>query len=574
MIKTSLLLFSLLFYFSSQAQDKKTIRLFDRNQYCDCINHINKNRSKIKTPEVLFIEASSYYQLYINPDNDCRIKVPLTKCLTVLIKIRKGKTGYSTPGLELLYVNAVSSGIQSYRDDMAEKKWEAALTMIERLKKIEAKSSLIIDQAVCEYGLAKSTALETACLALNSCKSSPDKKDQHYVLNQANNILLSLDSSMNKDFHPFMDSLFKNFQDNDIFAFSFYNHWKNEIRKHKSAGEYNFMFKTIDVIFKYYPDKKEWKDEMSSIVILTADSLTQDFLDNEENFQSYIACCQFLMEARISLQSILPDLKNTKYYGVKTKGSDFAVNMFSASIGTTTTIKFSFDKYWKTKNEIVFDAVVPGVKMEKIKGFLWVDSPLKKRAKRGTDLVKSESFNSFLLDSLCHSYCNKFRIENNRKPLFWSKEIYRASKHHSKTQACLGCMIHGELTDPIYGNPESIQYYLEYFSPMHFSSGENVLYAYISENMTYDSLAEKIIRQWISSPGHRENMLEEIFKSEAISTTVSNYNGQFAAFLENAIAQKYYPEINQLLEVFPEIKRKMLDPSIIYFSSQNFNGER
>jgi hypothetical protein len=331
------------------------------------------------------------------------------------------------------------------------------------------------------------------------------------------------------------------------------------------------MFKTIKIIFKNYPHKQAWKKEMSAIVLSIADSLTQRFLDKDENFQSYIACCNFLMKARMSVGDILPNLKNTKYYSVKSTGDKFMITSYSSSIGSTIKIEFSFRTYWKINNEISFSAVVPGVEMQKIKGFLWADAPKVKRAKNAGDLVKPETFNALLLDTLSHFYCNKFRAENKKKPLLWSMDIYRASKHHSLSLATLGCLFHGETLDSLYGHPDSISYYLHYYNPRRSSAGENCLYSFFPDKITYDSLAKMIIKQWINSPGHRANMLESIYNYESISTSFSNYHGQLATFLNNATAAKYYPELTKLFEVFPEIKNKILKPYPTYFSSQNFS---
>ena len=164
MTKISLILIFLLIYFSSYTQDKKTLRLYNLGHYCDCIKRTNNLPSKSKTPDVLYLLASSYYQLSIAPDNECKIKDPLNKCLNTLLKIKKIKTGVSVQGFAVLCSNAISYGIQKYHENMARSNWDAAIAMIEHLKKIETNSTLLIDQAICEYGLSKTTALETACL--------------------------------------------------------------------------------------------------------------------------------------------------------------------------------------------------------------------------------------------------------------------------------------------------------------------------------------------------------------------------------------------------------------------------
>lgn len=101
----------------------------------------------MKTTDALFIAASSDYHLFKIPDNECKLRDPLSKCLTTLTRIKASKSNVTVPGLPELVDNAVSAGIQTYRDDMNLKKWDAALIMIERIKKIQINSSLLIDQA-------------------------------------------------------------------------------------------------------------------------------------------------------------------------------------------------------------------------------------------------------------------------------------------------------------------------------------------------------------------------------------------------------------------------------------------
>ncbi|MFZ4413225.1 MAG: CAP domain-containing protein [Bacteroidales bacterium] len=559
--------------FSLQAQDKKLSHLYYGKQYCRCIERYNKIPPERRTAEDQYIKASSFYALYKNPENDCKISNPLSNCFIALIKLKKLKSAQSIDGLSELICNVFSSGSEVYQEAIRQEKWETALSMIGKLKSIEISPTLLIDQALCEYGLSKTSALETACLAINLFVQDKDKLAEPDFFTRTNSILLKLDSTKNNDFHPFIDTLLNKFPNNDQFATSYYAHWKKEIRKLNTISDYDFMFKTMKVIFSHYPQRLAWKKEMSCIVLSIADSMTQRFLNKDENFQSYIACCNFLMKARISVGDILPNLKTAKYYSVKSTGNRFRINSYSSSIGSTINIEFSFDNYGGINNEISFNAVVPGVEMRKIKGFLWVDAPKQKRAKKVNELVNPETFNSILLDTLSHSYCNKFRSENKKIPLSWNMDIYRASKHHSLSQASLGCIFHGEDMDSLYGHPDSIDYYLDQYNPRRSSAGENCLYSYIPDNITYDSLAKRIIKQWINSPGHRANMLQVIFKSESISTTFSNYNGQLAAFLDEAMAAKYYPELSKLFEVFPDIKNIGIKPDVYYYSSQNFRGE-
>jgi len=184
MNRTFLTLFLLSFFISTYAQDKKLMRLYNHEQYCDCIERFNKLSYEKKTTDALFIAASSYYQLFKTPDIGCKIKDPLPKCFKTLERIKKSKSTGVVQGLPELVDNAVSAATETYRDAMYRHKWDAALILIERIKKIQYNSSLLIDQATCEYGIAKLTAFETACYALNFYANNPDEKDKVYFFDQ------------------------------------------------------------------------------------------------------------------------------------------------------------------------------------------------------------------------------------------------------------------------------------------------------------------------------------------------------------------------------------------------------
>ncbi len=573
-MRKTLLFFSLFFVLlSASAQDWKLLRLYKSRQYCKAIERYSKIPSKNRTPEVLFIMASSYYELFKNPDVKCKLRDPLSRCLTTITRIKKSELSEAIEGLPELTNNAVSDAIQTYRLDMKRMKWDEALAMIERLKKIETNGSLLIDQASCEYGLDKASALETSFSALRLFADDAVKKDEAYFFDQTKNILINLDSTMNMDFHPLMDSLFDKFPNNEMLATAFYNHWKKDILKYSAANEYDFLFKTIKVILNHHSARRDWKDQMSEIVIALADSLTQGFLDNRENLSAYIQCCNFLMKARLTLDDIVPDLKNAKYYKVESMGKDFEITSFSFTSGITNKLKFSVNYNREVTYEINFDAVIPGVEMQNLKGITWKDAPKNKKAKNPLDIVMPETFNSLLLDTLTHFYCNEFRVQNNKAPLTWSGSIYRASKHHSMNMALLGSLFHGEEIDPLFGNPDSIGYYLQCLAPRNKIGGENILYGFWSKNISYDELAKKIIKVWEKSPGHRANMLHDRFSHASVSSTISNYSGQLAVFLDDTVAEKYYPELSKLFKVLPKLKNKSMEPNVSYFSSQNFNGE-
>ena len=476
----SIFLFLILFFSIAnlEAQDKKLVHLFEKQQYCECVERYKDIKSKKRTTEMRFINASSYYQLFKKHDLNCLAKEPLSKCLASLFPLKKARNDTALKDISNLFHDVISSATEAYREDMKKGKWNAAFLMIERLKDIEITSTFIIDQALCEYKLSKPSALETTLSALRMFADY--NTDNEYFINQTNNILQLLDSTMNENFVILMDTVYRILPDNDMLANTFYNHWKRDIKNCIINEDYDSLVPVIKKVYRHYPSKKDWKDEMNNLVHALADSLVQNFLDNDENIASLIACCSFLMNVRLSLNEIVQNLNDFKYYRIPNMGKNIQIPSYSVSTGVTIKLKFSFLNLHKNNIEIVFNSAVPGTIIQNIKGNFWKDAPESKRAKAAKDIVKQESMNYYLLDSLSHFYCNKFRIENNKKPLVWNNEIYRAaSKHHSKTMAGMGCLMHGERRDSIYGQIDLINAYLNIYSDYRGCSGENCLYAYI-----------------------------------------------------------------------------------------------
>lgn len=552
-----------------KAQDKKLMRLFNNREYCKCIERCKKNSGKEKYSALtLFIKTSAYFELYKNPDVNCDIKNPLTKCFATLDKLQKKyrqanmaktDTSFYSDILELEYT-IIDKGIKIYSNNIMQTKWDSALQMIELLKPFYNKSNLFIDKAICEYALSKSTALETANLALKLYQNEKQNINNIDFITKANGILQNLDSTMNKDFVPFMDSVFKIFPDNETLANIFYNHCKKNIRKFTKDDEYDFIFSTIEVIFKYYPDRQDWSKEINEIVLSIADSLTQRYIDDEKNYPSLIASCNLLMKTRSTLKLETSDFKKTKFYQLKAN-KNLHLGVYSKG---STSFEFSFSGY-KEECKISIDWVIPQIEMTKIKDFIWTDAPAYKKACNPGDLIKPETFNALLLDTLCHKYCNKFRKEYGKKPLDWYNPMYRASRHHSLTMACRGAIFHGEGNTPLNGPLDSVNYYWKWFG------GENCQLNHPSVGKdTYDSFAKELIQGWIDSPGHRANMLDDDYSIESISTTITNYSGEMAAFLDDKMAEKYFPEIKKLFEILPLLKESIISKSPVCFSSQNF----
>jgi len=106
---------------------------------------------------------------------------------------------------------------------------------------------------------------------------------------------------------------------------------------------------------------------------------------------------------------------------------------------------------------------------------------------------------------------NVARVENGLAPLAWDAELYRMAREHSEQMAKLGYFSHE--------TPEGLQLKdrARASGILHFRViGENIAY-----NKGYDDPGGFAVERWMTSSGHRANMLYVGFQASAIGSYVS-----------------------------------------------------
>ena len=555
------------FFQTSFAQDKKVTILFNQKSYCKCIARCEKVLSKKGTAEVMYYKASALLQLYKNPDKDCEIKDPLKKSLRALERLKRYKNASTVEGIKELEDEIINIYVGLYNEAIKNKKWEQAVTYIDILLDHKPQCNYHIDKAYCEYALLKPDAINSISDAFQ-IKVVTQNKDTSDVFTKPYEILKDLDRSDRiKEYNQLMDTLIFYFPKNHLLLTDVYNNLLKKWYKYKRENKYDSLVEYSKYLAKYYPENIELKNQINNAFVFIADSLTGNFTSNNQDVMSLVTCCNFLSDARVTLGAYADKLRNAKYFQLKV--SKYKFSIFSASKtekGNTLNYDFSIES--DTAHYVIrFNDIYPVVCL-KIKGFIWEDTPRNKQAKDAKDIVKKESMNYHLLDSLTHVYCNKFRASQGVRSLKWNNTIYRGSKHHSGTLACYGGLFHGEPLDSTLAQIDSIKMYMKILW------GENCQLSGFS-NSTYDEMAKAIIEIWENSPGHRRNMLDQDYKYEAISTTIVSNPVAMFIIKDEYLLKKYYPEVKKLFEVFPYLKSGMLEHFSnhsydIWFSSQNF----
>lgn len=116
-----------------------------------------------------------------------------------------------------------------------------------------------------------------------------------------------------------------------------------------------------------------------------------------------------------------------------------------------------------------------------------------------------------LIERRAFQKTNLARVENGLSPLEWDSDLYRMARTHSEKMAREGYFSHV--------TPEGMRLRdrARAAGIVHFNVlGENIAY-----NQGYDDPGAFAVEKWMSSPGHRANILSREFRSSAIGTFVS-----------------------------------------------------
>jgi uncharacterized protein YkwD len=106
---------------------------------------------------------------------------------------------------------------------------------------------------------------------------------------------------------------------------------------------------------------------------------------------------------------------------------------------------------------------------------------------------------------------NLVRVQNGLPPLVWDADLSRMARSHSENMARLGFFSH--VTPAGQGLKERARV----AGIAHYSAvGENIAY-----NLGYDDPGEFAVERWMTSAGHRANILDAGYRAMAVGTFVA-----------------------------------------------------
>jgi uncharacterized protein YkwD len=106
---------------------------------------------------------------------------------------------------------------------------------------------------------------------------------------------------------------------------------------------------------------------------------------------------------------------------------------------------------------------------------------------------------------------NAARIENGLPPLVWDSELCRIARNHSESMVRKGFFAH-ETPDGLQPKDRARAAGILHFKVL----GENIAY-----NQGYDDPGGFAVERWLISPGHRANILSNLFEQSAIGSFVA-----------------------------------------------------
>jgi len=145
------------------------------------------------------------------------------------------------------------------------------------------------------------------------------------------------------------------------------------------------------------------------------------------------------------------------------------------------------------------------------------------------------------VERLIHEEINDYRADQGVGELAYDDGLAEIARYHSSNMAEDENIYHtspdGQTVDDRY---ERFGYdcRVPVGDNQYRTSGENVAKTWYEEDLTNgdyygspEELAEGVVEQWINSPDHRENLVDDAWRKEGIGVTVTEEDGNTAVYV-------------------------------------------
>ncbi|MGI8555372.1 MAG: CAP domain-containing protein [Pyrinomonadaceae bacterium] len=125
--------------------------------------------------------------------------------------------------------------------------------------------------------------------------------------------------------------------------------------------------------------------------------------------------------------------------------------------------------------------------------------------------IGKESAITFSLEHKAFDLLNEKRIANGLIPLKWNEELAKIARYHSENMAHGNYFSHQEADGSMVNNRADL------FGISNWKSiGENIAF-----NRGFLKPADSACEQWMQSPAHRENILDQHWKESGIGVAIA-----------------------------------------------------
>ncbi len=126
--------------------------------------------------------------------------------------------------------------------------------------------------------------------------------------------------------------------------------------------------------------------------------------------------------------------------------------------------------------------------------------------------IEKTSAITFTLEHKAFDLLNEKRIANGLTPLKWNEEMAKIARYHSENMARGNYFSHTEADGSMVNNRADL------FGISNWKSiGENIAF-----NRGFSKPADSACEQWMQSPAHRENILDQRWKEAGIGVAIAS----------------------------------------------------
>jgi len=124
-----------------------------------------------------------------------------------------------------------------------------------------------------------------------------------------------------------------------------------------------------------------------------------------------------------------------------------------------------------------------------------------------------------LLNAAVFFVTNEIRVRFRKYPIPFSPLLESSAYHHSKAMAEQSFFSHTNPKDPTRATTSNRGSMAGIHNP---AIAENIAMTYIGRKPSYLKIAEELVSMWMSSPGHRENILSDNPKAMGCGVYIRN----------------------------------------------------